>query len=754
MEGSNNLTYLLPTTRGGPPPIAGSPFPSDDMFALGYEIFILSGIGILMLFALPRFLRSQRKYEGWRLHQSKRLTNPTSDISVIHITRSKTELTDGEIGTKILSPKVHKVSFPELCRTESDDGSSELSRKGETLEKVHTNEFAERATNRPMLPQRQGVNAAYMDWVGAKMTKFIGGPVGMHLGPWLIVLVINIVANALVSLAPPFFVAPDRPAHIAIAQIPILFVLGTKNNILSYMLGKSYEKLNFVHRTVGRLLFVCATLHVIGQFIKYSTHGVLGQAMRVPWVQAGLAAWIGLILVTFASVGIVRIKFYDFFLNSHMIGIFVFMVTLHFHMPAVVMPYTLSGLAFYLIDLVFRACRMRIKPATISAIDDQMTLIAVHGIEDGWRAGQHVWVRILQGDRSWESHPFTIANAPASHTPDTGNSKGLPSRGLLLYARVAGNFTRALNFDARRSSGIQTNVIVDGPYGGLGAGTVDLADYRNVILVAGGGGASFTIAVLEDLVSRSLEQKACTTVVDFIWIVKDYDHLNWYMSTIKQIILAADSSAISLRRQMGSYLAADSSAISLRVCLYVTKLETAPNGKLDRPLPPLPSQSMLNPEDSSIMDVIFKRPDVPALVSEAISYAALAGQSSSGGGVAADSSAISLRVCLYVTKLETAPNGKLDRPLPPLPSQSMLNPEDSSIMDVIFKRPDVPALVSEAISYAALAGQSSSGGGGVMISACGPAPMIRDVQLAARKISIRDRRLAGGVSLHTEAFGF
>ncbi|KAG8689244.1 hypothetical protein FRC11_003584, partial [Ceratobasidium sp. 423] len=384
--------------------------------------------------------------------------------------------------------------------------------------------------------------------------------------------------------------------------------------------------------------------------IKYSTHGVLGQVMKVSWVQAGLAAWIGLIFVTFASIGIVRIKFYDFFLNSHMIGIFVFMVAIHFHMPAIVLPYTLTGLGFYLVDLVFRGFKMRIRPATISAIDDQMTLITVHGVDDGWRAGQHVWLRVLHGDYSWESHPFTIANAPVSHTPDVG----LPSRGLLLYARVAGNFTRALNTNARQSSGIQTNVIVDGPYGGLGAGTVDLADSRNVILVAGGGGASFTIAVLEDLVSRSLEQKACTKVVDFLWIVKEYSHLNWYMPAIERIILASDSSAISLR------------------------------------------------------------------------------------------------VRLYVTKLETAPNGKLDRPLPPLPSRSTLESECSDEMEIIFQRPDIPALIGEAVSYAALAGQSSSGGGGVMISACGPAPMIRDIQLTTRRISIKDRRLAGGVSLHTE----
>lgn len=137
-----------------------------------------------------------------------------------------------------------------------------------------------------------------------------------------------------------------------------------------------------------------------------------------------------------------------------------------------------------------------------------------------WAYPNSLRLRILQGDRSWESHPFTISNAPVLHTPETVQAKGLPSRGLLIYARASGDFTRALNEDARLKRGIEASVIVDGPYGGIGAGLADVADNRNVLLVAGGGGVSFTIAVLEELVSRSAEEQACTEVVDFIWVVK------------------------------------------------------------------------------------------------------------------------------------------------------------------------------------------------------------------------------------------
>lgn len=59
-------------------------------------------------------------------------------------------------------------------------------------------------------------------------------------------------------------------------------------------------------------------------------------------------------------------------------------------MPAAVVPYTMTGIVFYAADLIFRAYKMRFKSATVTAIDDQMTLINVHGINDGWRAGQHI----------------------------------------------------------------------------------------------------------------------------------------------------------------------------------------------------------------------------------------------------------------------------------------------------------------------------------------------------------------------------
>jgi hypothetical protein len=112
--------------------------------------------------------------------------------------------------------------------------------------------------------------------------------------------------------------------------------------------------------------------------------------------------------------------------------------------------------------------------------------------------------------------------------------------------------------------------------------------------------------------------------------------------------------------------------------------------------------------------------------------------------LAADSSAVSLRVRLFVTDSATAP--KEFTYLNP----SRSNSKSANALEVVLKRPELPMLISEVVSYAALSGQASGGEGGVMIAACGPVGMIRDVQLATRRIKAKDRRLAGGVSLHTE----
>jgi len=60
------------------------------------------------------------------------------------------------------------------------------------------------------------------------------------------------------------FSDPVRAGWVSVAQIPFVIALATKNNILGYLLGFTYEKLNFLHRFIGRLVVIAANVHSLG----------------------------------------------------------------------------------------------------------------------------------------------------------------------------------------------------------------------------------------------------------------------------------------------------------------------------------------------------------------------------------------------------------------------------------------------------------------------------------------------------------
>lgn len=150
----------------------------------GYQVFIIVGIATLSLFSLPRtfhFLRSKRRNEGWWLRHSTSSLGPAT----IQITRYESQLSD--YGVKVKPPQVVTVAFPGAREDADLSRSLGLPGAGSDLEKSHTKERITRvaAHGQPIHRRNQGIIGAHMDWIYAKMTKFIGGPISMQVGPWV-----------------------------------------------------------------------------------------------------------------------------------------------------------------------------------------------------------------------------------------------------------------------------------------------------------------------------------------------------------------------------------------------------------------------------------------------------------------------------------------------------------------------------------------------------------------------------------------
>ncbi|KAF9256526.1 hypothetical protein L218DRAFT_936602 [Marasmius fiardii PR-910] len=367
----------------------------------------------------------------------------------------------------------------------------------------------------------------------------------------------------------------NRAGFIAIAQLPIVFLFATKNSLLSFLLGPGhgYEKLNYIHRWSGRAMLIAAVVHGSLWIQNHLYFGIpiLGQQKET----SGVAALGVLCTLVLTALRPVRKWFYELFFYIHVLAFVAFFVTICYH-TIYAPPWIFPPLAFYGFDMLLRLFKYRIKDATLTAVDHQMTLIRIPYCDVGWEAGQHIRLRVFFSGRILESHPFSIMNAPLGTS--CLQSSETPS-GILLGARVTGDWTKALNQYAiaereRELKLLETvvphvpvHVMIDGPYGGS---SIDLGEYESVLLVAGGSGATFTLGLLDDIVGRCIRLNRRggerTRRIEFAWCVKSFGSLQWFATMLGDIAKVVQS------RRRDADVDSEQVGLDLHISVYVTCL--------------------------------------------------------------------------------------------------------------------------------------------------------------------------------------
>jgi len=418
--------------------------------------------------------------------------------------------------------------------------------------------------------------------------------VGLNVGQITVVILYFIVIIVCTLTHAPLIDNPNRAGFLAIAQLPVVFLFATKNSLLSLLLGpgNGYEKLNYIHRWSGRGLFLCALIH---GSLWIRNHLQYGLPILGPQKEAsGVAAFALLCIIVLSSLRPVRLYFRQIFFYIHVLTFVSFFITICYHTPFA-RPWIYPALAFYGLDLLMRMYRFRIKDASLIPMRD-MTIIHIHDCDGGWEAGQHVQLRIIFEGRVFESHPLTIANAPSSVSC-------MANRSIILGARVAGDWTRALHVYASTEQGriavendekidnmrVPVHVTIDGPFGGC---SLDLGEYENVFLASGGAGVTFTLGLLDDLVGRIVRLQRGrgekTRRIEFAWAIRSYNYIQWVAPMLMDIADAA----------------AEESSLDLHISIFVTCLCDGPA------LPAIPNST-----------VMTKRPDVYQLLARILSPA-------------------------------------------------------------------------------------------------------------------------------------
>jgi len=128
------------------------------------------------------------------------------------------------------------------------------------------------------------------------------------------------------------------------------------------------------------------------------------------------------------------------------------------------LPYVLACSGIYGFDYLLRITKTRISRAFIRPLPEfGATRIEVPSVNAGWRAGQHVRVRVISSSMGWwgwtEVHPFTIASVAGGQ------------EGLVLLCKKSGSWTSKLYEMAKVGGyteggvGREVTIMIEGPYG-------------------------------------------------------------------------------------------------------------------------------------------------------------------------------------------------------------------------------------------------------------------------------------------------
>jgi len=112
--------------------------------------------------------------------------------------------------------------------------------------------------------------------------------------------------------------------------------------------------------------------------------------------------------------------------------------------------------------------------------------------------GSHMFLWV-PGVRLIQTHPFTLcSNEPAE---------------MVIHGRDG--FTKALHAAASAQPGMKLRAALEGPYGHV----PDAREYDKIVLLAGGSGITFTLAIALDW-ARHVRMRKHKSTLDFIWTVK------------------------------------------------------------------------------------------------------------------------------------------------------------------------------------------------------------------------------------------
>ncbi|KAL6704881.1 hypothetical protein ACN47E_007564 [Coniothyrium glycines] len=355
----------------------------------------------------------------------------------------------------------------------------------------------------------------------------------------------------------------DRTGIISLANFPLVWLFGMRNDFLMWTTGWGFGTFNAFHRWVARIATVEAVIHSLGYTLMIVQSDGWGHFVRY-WTKhyfwnGELATIAMCALVAFSFYGIRRAQ-YEVFLVTHIVLSIAALWAMYYHVEIFTDGewniFIWPCLAIWLLDRLLRLVRIlafnRNPLNTVATVsyDPDSNLVRME-VDDSksWitpQPGTYYYIHSLQDILyAHQSHPFTLAfvstrTTNTSPTPLSSlTSRPLPSRATSFTSTQSNESDALLTFAStnKKPSNLvflirpydgftsrvkasclshpkKIRVLIDGPYGH----TIRLYKFSNVLFVVGGTGVAVPLSHLTRLLAATSHVRR----VKIVWAVREH----------------------------------------------------------------------------------------------------------------------------------------------------------------------------------------------------------------------------------------
>jgi NAD(P)H-flavin reductase len=386
---------------------------------------------------------------------------------------------------------------------------------------------------------------------------------------YAITMTAMLTANSIRKSSDPYYYESIgfRAAWMSVMQVPLIVLLAGRTNIVGFLIGSSYERLNWAHRWISRILLVSVALHAgffLREWIRADFLSI--ELGFMPIVKYGMGAGGVLLWMNLSGLLPLRQAWYELYVIQHLASIAVFLWLLHVHVPSYAMFYIWMAIGFVAFDRVARLVLLAVRnvhlftssrgkgrllgyETEVYPLPGHVTRVVIKNVPFKWAPGQHVYLSIPRLG-PWESHPFTLSTAyPLDRTGPVDAT---------LEIKAHTGFTHRLhNLAKKQSTKLDANTtkllaFVQGPLGARPSWNTN----DTVVLISGSTGASFTMPILESIVANP----GCVRKLSMLMISRTAGEAACYLARLRKMVNAVSTGSGS-----------QGAGLSVKICVCVTR---------------------------------------------------------------------------------------------------------------------------------------------------------------------------------------